>query len=75
MKVVRWQGGVGGRIIKWEGGRFLALFKSRGHIVGPRYHLFVPDVDQPLTKEQDGLKIIWHGLRNGRTLLTSNTSC
>ena len=50
MKVVRWQVGIGGRIIKWQGGRFPALFKSRGHIVGPRYHLFVSDVDQQLNK-------------------------
>ena len=33
-------------MVKWQGGRFLALFKSRGHRVRPRFHLFVSDVNQ-----------------------------
>ena len=45
-RVMRWHGGKSGKMVKWQGGRFLALFKSRGHKVGPRFHLFVSDVDQ-----------------------------
>ena len=47
--VRRWQGGRGTRVVTWQGGkggRFLVLFKSGGHRVSPRFHLFVSDVDQ-----------------------------
>ena len=44
--VVRWQGGKGRRVVKWQGGSFLVSFKSGGHMVSPRFHLFVSDVDQ-----------------------------
>ena len=42
----RWQGGKGGRVVKWQGGRFLVFFKNGGHRVNPRFHLFVSDVDR-----------------------------
>ena len=43
---MRWQGGKGGRVAKWQGGRFLVLLESGGRRVSPRFHLFVSDVDQ-----------------------------
>ena len=43
---MKWQGGKGGRAVKWQGERFLVLFKSRGRRVSPRFHLFASDVDQ-----------------------------
>ena len=45
-----WQGGKGRRVVKWQGGRFLVLFKCGGHRVSPRFHLFVSDVDQQWNK-------------------------
>ena len=36
--------------MKWQGGRILVLFKSWGHMVGPRFHIFVSDVDQQWNK-------------------------
>ena len=48
-RVMRWQGGKGGkgeRVVRWEGGRFLVLFKGWEHRVSPRYYLFVSDVNQ-----------------------------
>ena len=47
MRVVRSQGG---RMVKWQDGKFLVLFKSGGHEVSPRFHLFVSDVDQQQNK-------------------------
>ena len=47
---MRWLGGKGGRMVKWQGGRFLLLFKSGGHRVSPRFHLFVSDIDQRRNK-------------------------
>ena len=41
-----WQGREGGRVVRWEGGRFLVLFKGGGCRVSPRFHLFVSDVNQ-----------------------------
>ena len=32
--------------MKLQGGRFLVLFKSGEHMVSPRFHLFVSDVNQ-----------------------------
>ena len=46
MRVVRWQGGKGGRIVRWHGERFLVLFEGGGCRVSPRFHLFVSDVNQ-----------------------------
>ena len=40
-KVVRWQGGGGGRVGRWESRRFLVLFKGRSCRVSSRFHLFV----------------------------------
>ena len=74
-RVVRWQGRKGERMVKWQGGRFLVLFKSGRYRVSPTFHLFVSDVDQQQNKEQDRLKTIWRGQRNGRTHLRSNTNC
>ena len=36
--------------MKWQGGRVLVLFKSGRHMVSPRFHLFVSDVDQQRNK-------------------------
>ena len=47
MRVVRSQGG---GMVKWQDGKFLVLFKSGGHGVSPRFHLFVSDVDQQQNK-------------------------
>ena len=44
--VVRWQVGNGGRVVWWQGGRFLVLFEGGGRRVSPRFHIFVSDVDQ-----------------------------
>ena len=41
-----WQGGKGRRVVRWEGGRFLILFKGGKHRVSPRFYLFVSDVNQ-----------------------------
>ena len=43
---MRLQSGKGWTVMKWEGGRYLVLFGSGGHMVSPRFHLFVSDVDQ-----------------------------
>ena len=45
-KVVRWQGGKGGRMVRQKGGRYVVLFKSGGHKMSPKFHLFVSDIDQ-----------------------------
>ena len=44
--VMRWQGVKGRGVVKWEGERFFILFKSLEHKVGPRFYLFVSDVNQ-----------------------------
>ena len=33
-------------VVKWQGGRFLVLFKSGEHRVSPKFHLFVSDIDK-----------------------------
>ena len=38
---MRWQGEKGGKVVGWQGGRFLVLFKGRGRRVGPRFYLFL----------------------------------
>ena len=47
-KVVRWQGGKGGRMVRLrqKGGRYLVLFKDDGHKMSPRFHLLVSDVNE-----------------------------
>ena len=53
-RLVRWEGGEGGRVVKWQGGRMvkqkggkdLVLLKGEGHKMSPRFHLFVYDVNQ-----------------------------
>ena len=45
-RVMSWQGGKDGGVVRWEGRRFLVLFKGGEHRVSPRFHLFVPDVNQ-----------------------------
>ena len=37
---------VSGRLVRWQGGRYLVLFKDGGHKMSPRFHLFVSDVNQ-----------------------------
>ena len=41
-----WQGGKGGRVGRWEGGRLLVLFKDGEHRVIPGFYRFVSDVNQ-----------------------------
>ena len=72
-KGTRWQVGKGGRVVRWEGGRFLVSFKVGEHRVSPRFYLFVSDVNQG--NEGDGLKIFLSAHRAGKTLLRSSTSC
>ena len=43
-EVARWERW--GREVRRLGGRFLVLFKGRGHGVSPRFHIFVSDVNQ-----------------------------
>ena len=43
---MRWQDGKGRRVLRWEGGRFLVLFKCGEHRVSPRFNLFVSDVNR-----------------------------
>ena len=32
-------------VVRWEGGKFLVLFKEGGHRVRPRFYLFVSDIN------------------------------
>ena len=43
---MRWQGGKGRRVVKWEGERFLVLFKGGEHRMSPIFYLLVSDVNQ-----------------------------
>ena len=70
---MRWQGGKGRRVVRWEDGRFLVLFKGGEDSVSPRFYLFVSDVNQG--NEGDGLKIFLRASRDGKTLLRSSASC
>ena len=36
----------GRRAVKWQGGWFVVLFKSEGHKVSLKFHLFISDVYQ-----------------------------
>ena len=60
-------------MVRWEGERYLVLFKGWGHRMSPRFHLFVSDVNQ--TKGRDGFKIFLHGHRDVNTLLTPFAKC
>ena len=44
-EVARWEGSEVGKV-RQKGGRYLVLFKSGGHKMSPRFHLFVSDVNQ-----------------------------
>ena len=79
---MKWEGGKGGKVVRWErwengeaeSGRYLVLFKGGGHKRGPRFHLFVSDVNQGnegVGWVQDFL--VWP--RDGKTLLRSFASC
>ena len=71
MRVVRWQGGKGGRIVRWHGERFLVLFEGGGLKVSPRFHLlFLMLINE--TKEQGVFKIFLRGPWDGKILLGSN---
>ena len=59
--------------MKWEGGRFLVLFKGGENRVSPRFCLFVSDVNQG--NEGDRLKIFLRARKGGKTLLRSSASC
>ena len=41
--MIRWERWENGEA---EGGRYLVLFKGRGHKMSPRFHVFVSDVNQ-----------------------------
>ena len=71
---MRWQVGKGGRVVRYQGRRFLVLFKSGECRVSPRFHLFVPDVNQR-NKGAGCVKnaLAWH--RDGKIPLRSNASC
>ena len=43
---MKWQGGKDGRVVRWQCGRFLVLFKGGGCRVKPRFHMFVSDTKQ-----------------------------
>ena len=72
---MRWQGGKGGRVVKWQGEWFLVLFKSGGRRVSLDFIFLLLMLISNGTKEQDGFKIIWHGHRDVKTFLRSNASC
>ena len=72
-KVMRLQGGKGGRVVRWEGGRLLVLLKSGEYRGSPRFYLFVSDVNQ--RNKGDGLKIFLCACRDGKILLRSSVSC
>ena len=74
MRVVRWQGGKGGRVMRWQGRRLLVLFESEGRRVIPRFNLFFLMLINE-TKEQDVFKIYLRRRRNGKIPFRSNASC
>ena len=59
-EVARWERWENGEVARWKVPGFIQEWIKMLIING--------------TKEQDSLKIIWHGQRNGRTLHRSNTS-
>ena len=59
-------------MVRWEGGRFLVLFKDGEHRVSARFCLFVFDVNQG--NEGDAFKIFLRARRDGKTLLRSSAS-
>ena len=71
---MRWQSGKGRRVLRWQGGRFLVLFKGGEDRVSSRFYLFVSNVNQGAKgwfdvnqgNEGDGLKIFLHTLRDGK---------
>ena len=60
-------------MVRWQGGRFLVLFKFGEHSLSPIFYLFVSNVNQG--NKRDGLKIFLHACRDGKTLLRSSMSC
>ena len=46
MRIKKWQGGKGGRVMRWQSGRYPVLFEDEGRRVSPRFHFFVSDVNQ-----------------------------
>ena len=59
--------------MRLEGEKFLVLFQGGEQRVGPRFYLFVSDVNQG--NEGDELKVFLCAHRDGKTLLRSSTSC
>ena len=68
------EGGEGARVVRWEGGRFLVLFKGGGYRVSPRFYLFCLMLVNG-NNEQVGFKIFLRSHRAGKTLLRSFASC
>ena len=55
---------------------FLVLFKDDTHMLTPRFHLFVSEVNQGnKDASRGGFKIFLHGLRDELSLLGSFASC
>ena len=46
MRIKKWQGGKGGRVMRRQSGRYPVLFEDGGRRVSPRFHFFVSDVNQ-----------------------------
>ena len=46
MSGVSWQGGKVGRVVRWQGGRFLVIFRDGECRVRSRFHLFAYDANQ-----------------------------
>ena len=61
-------------MVRWEGGKFLVLFKGGGCRVSPRFHLFVFDVNQG-NEEAGWMYDLLHSPRDGKTLFTTSGSC
>ena len=45
-RLVKWEDGKDGKMVRREVGRYLVLFKGGAHKMSPRLHLFVSDVIQ-----------------------------
>ena len=45
MRIKKWQGGKGGRVMRWQSGSYPVLFEDGGRRVSPRFHFFVSDVN------------------------------
>ena len=72
-KVVRWEGGKGGRM-RQKGRRYLVLLKGGGHKICLRFHLLVSDVNQG-NKGVEWVQDFLAWPQDRKTLLRSFASC